>query len=134
MILLNDFPIISLTSVTILDDDGSYYAIATDQFRLEARLGIVQFKPNADAEFRYFPEAFHNVTIVYVAGYATLPADIKQAVRVAVAAMYGDGQADPGMESESLGAYSYTRRGERQGLPPAALSLLAPYRKEAIVA
>lgn len=66
-----------------------------------------------------FPEGHQNVSIVFTAGYSTVPADLKQIVREMTLERIqqrgaGKGQ-DFDKQSENLGRYSYTRFGPDAG-------------------
>lgn len=49
------------------------------------------------------------VKVVYTGGFATAPADLVQAAVIYAAQMYRDKDINLGVQSESLGDYSYTR-------------------------
>lgn len=127
-LLLRHYPLITLTTVTITDDDGTEYDIATDQFRLDEAAGIVHFKPDADDDYTWWPEGTLNIEIVYTAGYATVPDDVQEACVLTVAALYAAASTDPNLQSESLGDYSFTRRTAAEAIPAEAQRLLASYR------
>ena len=128
IMVLNEFPIISLDTVTITDSDGTEYDIATTNFRINAPAGIIKFKPGASDDFIYFPNSFQNVEIVYTAGYATVPEHVQAACAETVAAMYSSGKTDASLTSERLGDYSYTREAAQGIVPAAAKQLLAAER------
>jgi len=125
---LRQFPVTSLTSVTITDTDGTEYDIATTAFRVDGVAGIIEFKPDAADDFTWFPEGFQNVAVVYVAGYTTVPEHVQEACVLTVAAMAADDKLDPRLAAETLGSYSYTRSSADDALPRAAKALLASER------
>ncbi len=108
-IILNRYPVVSLTSVTIKDDDDVETIIAGTEFRVEADTGIVRFKPSSTADYSTFPKGFQNVSIIYSAGCADIPEDVQEAVVQIVAWLLSGDTADPAMSAETLGDYSYTK-------------------------
>jgi hypothetical protein len=71
-----------------------------------------QFVPNMWTGEIYswqgFPRSHNNIRIQYVAGYATIPDDLQQAIAEIVVATYLQVGINPNLRSESLGGYSYT--------------------------
>lgn len=128
-LILEHFPLISLTSVTIIEDDGTEVAIAATEFRTKAGVGLIRFKPDSTAAYRWFPEGFQNVRIVQTAGFASVPEDVQEACVLLVAALYAGERKDAGVSSEKLGDYSVTLRDLAAGtMPENVKSLLSSYR------
>ena len=72
--------------------------------------------------------ANRSILIDYTAGFATIPSDVESAVISVAARLFRDRTRDPGLNSESLGGYSYSRRaGSEIGAEEARM--LAPYRR-----
>jgi len=128
LLVLDHHPLISLTTITITDDNGTEYDIATDQFRLDLAAGLVYFKPDADDDYTWWPVGILNIEIVCVAGYATVPEDVQEACALTVAALLSSNTTDPNLQEESLGDYSFTRRAAAEAIPAEAKALLASYR------
>ena len=128
-LILDHRPVISLTTITITDDNGTEYDIATAQFRIDYKLGILYFKPDADGDYTYWPVGILNIEIVYTAGYATVPEDVQEACALTVAALLASNSTDPTLQSERLGDYSFTRRQAAEAIPAEAKALLARYRE-----
>lgn len=127
-LLLDQFPVASLTTVTITDSDGTEYDIDVDQFRIREADGLIKFRPDADADFTSFPDDFQNVEIVYVAGYTDIPEDVQEACILTVAWMVAHDKLDQALASERLGDYSWTAKGDlAASLPTPVRALLAPY-------
>lgn len=124
-LVLKQFPVDSLTTVTITDDDGTEYDIATDQFRVNAVTGVMLFKPDADDDYTYFPEGFQNVAIVYVAGYETVPDDLQEA---AIELMEQVVTLSPGVKGERLGDYAVTFRDAASQMSAHFWAVVARYR------
>lgn len=94
-----------------------------------------------------WPRGFQNVRLQYTAGYtsSTLPADITQAIGIAVSAWYLDSKTDTTMKREKLGDYEYEIGGVGSSassastshtglsLPSQSQALLAPYKDRACV-
>ena len=74
------------------------------------------------------PDAVKSVCVEYTAGYATVPDDIEQACIEIAAMMYRDRKRDSGLQSESLGDYSYTRA-NRAEVDAIMSGLLADWRE-----
>lgn len=126
-LLLDAHPVASVTSVTITDDAGAAAVILGAEFRVRGKLGIIKFKPNSTADYRTFPEGFQNISVVYVAGYATLPGDVQEALPIIESWLRSQVGVDLSLQSERLGDYQYTRAVAAE-IPAAARALLARYR------
>jgi hypothetical protein len=64
--------------------------------------------------------------VTYEAGYGSLPPDVEQAVADLVHARIGDAERDPGLKSESLGDYSWTRADS--SIPDSVTRFVAQWR------
>lgn len=69
-----------------------------------------------------------SVLVDYTAGYATIPYDVENATISVAARLFRDRTRDPGVTSESLGGYSYSRRGSSE-IDATEAKMLAPYRR-----
>ena len=129
---LDQLPITALTSVTILDDDGTSTVLASTDFRYDPQTGELRFAPDPDGDYTYFPRGFRNVTVVYVAGFAAVPDAVQDAVVEIALTVAAIGKQAGNLASERLGDYAYTLRNaaaEPGGiLSPATRSTLAMYK------
>ena len=110
-LLLKNYPVISVTSVTIIDTDDSIISsldmdsIATDQIQ-----GSIYYKGS-------FPKGRMNISVVYSAGYSddpssgefAVPNDLKTALMDMVEESKVLTITDPNLKKEKLGDYSYER-------------------------
>lgn len=128
---------VPLVSVTSLHDDINrlYQAdslIAVGDYVLLLEEGTIRLDG-----FNFY-DGVHNVRVVYVGGYDTLPAGVVQAVVQGVAAWYNKGSmGGDGVVSERLGDHSVTFEHGMAGYParvfPAGvLSGLGLYRRIAV--
>jgi hypothetical protein len=113
-IVLSKFPIISITSIT--DDSGlinlTEYEISDDKagtvYRKEA---IFAFKGNSIGVLgvNSEKESENNITVIYQAGYTTVPLDIEMAAISYIRSLYLGRSRDSTVSSESVsGVYSVT--------------------------
>lgn len=74
-------------------------------------------------------EAVGNLKVVYVAGYATIPADIALTVHQLVAELLNSARSGGAMQSETLDYYTYIKANATQLMASlvSVKSLLAPY-------
>jgi hypothetical protein len=132
IIRLKNGPITSITSIVA---DG--VTISSDLYSFNASRGVVGFTHPARSTYwstampsgllvtgrsfnsPSFGNGFNTVTVTYVAGYANqaaVPADLQQAA-VELAGLYFQAmERDPGINSETLGSYSYTKESEFESL------------------
>lgn len=136
ILTLNQVPVQSVTSVH-LDSDG-YYGDGTDAFPASSvlvegtdfvlrkddntatelsksgilyRIGNAWLKPNAryGSQLSSSPGlAMGNIKVVYVAGWATVPADIQFAANKLVTSMIESRSKSGRLQSENIEDYSYT--------------------------
>ncbi len=83
----------------------------------------------------FWPRGSGNIKVVYVAGYATVPAPVKHACAFLAGRLYlGAGKQGQLASSESLGSYSYSLMNDHGGKYPELATmrqLLSPYREVA---
>ncbi len=102
-IQLREWPVSSVTSVTLVDDQGSTtayanYAASTNQ----------QWLPSP-----CWPMGFNNISVVYVGGWGaatvptTIPASLQYAVCRIVDRVIAQRGRDPALTSEKIGSYQY---------------------------
>ena len=96
-----------LSTVTLFAaDTASEYTYDYDTGRLSIDQSWWAYWP---LDRGVMPDAMKSVLVEYTAGYATVPDDVEQACIEVAAMMYRDRKRDSGLQSESLGDYSYTR-------------------------
>lgn len=126
-IYVRGFPLISVTSITVNDA-----ALSSAAYRVTPERIVMK---NGDR----FPRGLQNVTVTYSAGFSTMPEVFKQAMRMAVKAIYSAKSVDPNIAGESVpGVYSVTyamgqgagRTGISAGtMPLNAQIMLDPFRR-----
>ena len=71
---------------------------------------------------------YRSILVDYTAGYATIPSDVENAVISVASRLYRNRTRDPGIQSESLGGYSYSLRSTAD-LDAEEKSMLSAYRR-----
>lgn len=101
-IVLNQFPIISLTSINYVNtDDTSSTSIDTNSVHINYDKGILLYRGGI------FSAGKRNLLITYTAGYADIPYDLELiAIELTVDA-YNRSKKDNNIKSEKIGDYSY---------------------------
>ena len=122
-IQLTEWPVASITSVTVYTAGGTAEVLDSSTYRVNGDSGVLsridpvrgRFPVTAfgsvEATFStqpWFEEGFDNVQVVYTGGYATIPADLKMACYRLTDLAYSARGRNFGIQSESLGGYSYT--------------------------
>jgi hypothetical protein len=117
-------PVTSIASVTIATDvqDEATYEIDVASGRLARLCG--------DTEVNW---PYGKITVAYVAGYATVPADLKLAASKAVALLYTEGARDSNLKRESIPGVMerewWVSPNDDPLLSKEIMELLAPYRQ-----
>jgi hypothetical protein len=143
-ILLTEWPITSITSVTQLYAGGQTSLVDSNSYRVESDTGILsridvdrgRFASWGLNQFNgytgnwkpapRFEEGFYNYSVVYVGGYSTIPADLHMAVCRLTDVLFNQRGNDPSITSESLGQYSVTRMSQAD-FSKMKMELLAPF-------
>lgn len=122
-IQLTEWPVASITSVTVYTADGTAEVLDSSTYRVNGDSGVLsridpkraRFPVTAfgsvDATFStqpWFEEGFDNVQVVYTGGYSTIPADLKMACYRLTDLAYSARGRNFALASESLGQYSYS--------------------------
>ena len=122
-IQLIEWPVTSITSVTVYTAGGDTAVLDADTYRVNGDSGVLsridpvlgRFPVTAfgtvNATFSvqpWFEQGFDNIEVVYTGGYATIPADLKMACYRLTDLAYAARGRNMGIQSESLGGYSYT--------------------------
>lgn len=95
-------------------DATAYLTAAWDtsaNLRVDAESGIISFVSDtwpSDHWTTEFPASPMSVLVAYNGGFETVPYDIEQVCLEAAAQLYRDRKRDRGVQSESLGDYSYS--------------------------
>jgi len=120
---LIEWPVTAITSVKVYSASGDYETLDADTYRVNADSGVLsridpvraRFPTTAfgtvESQFSvqpWFPEGFDNIEVVYTGGYATTPADLEMNVWRLMDLAYAARGRNFGLQSESLGQYSYT--------------------------
>ena len=124
-LVTHQWPIISVTSLHD-DTDRNFTAaflIAAADYVLYKDRGLIRL------DGLTFASGIQNVKIVYVAGYATVPTDLVQALIELVADRFRQ-KENQGLESLSIGAYSVSFSGE--DLPDEVKGIFDSYRRTRI--
>jgi uncharacterized phiE125 gp8 family phage protein len=106
---LNHKPIISVSSVTV---DGDAVTEAAD-YEDEDKYWIEPMIKGGKAEGAlYLPNGWsvgeQNVVVTYVAGYGSIPYDVRRATATLIKEWYNMYSNKDGLKSESIGRYSYS--------------------------
>lgn len=130
---LDQFPVVSVSSVVIIESDGTEVSIDGTEFRVRADTGTIRYKPDSTADYTYFPTGFQNVKITYTAGFEDVPADVKRACLLLAEALYATSENDVSVKSEKLGVYSVTYNSLwNSPLPAGVTDLINPYRDKQV--
>lgn len=140
---LREWPLASVTSVAEVDDAGVSSTLVATEYRANLRtgelkmLGAVAGRVLAGDDglmtgggwgvSPLWCDGFQNYTVVYVTS-AAVPDDLKFAVYRLVDVMFAERRTNPNYQSETLGAYSYTRAQRVAGQDSLFAALAAPFR------
>lgn len=143
---VNNVPVASSPApvVTVYYSNTVTETVSSSLYRFDGNSGEFRFIADNVLRFEYghdygdmyaypaWPEGFQNIQVVYTGGYATIPAALTQAAKDMTLWLYWNRRGNKDMQSESIGAYSYTRWTPQPGqtLPPQVASLLDPYRRK----
>ena len=124
-IQLMEWPVTSVTSVTIYSADGTSNILETDSYRFDGDSGVLsRIDPRlarypvyafgtVNATFAvqpWFDAGFNNVEVIYTGGYSTISADLKMACYRLTDLAYSSRGRNFNLASESLGQYSYSNQ------------------------
>ena len=128
MFLLN-FPITALTSVVVLESDGTTTTLAGTGFDIDAGIGEIRFERDCSTDYCYFPSGFQNLQVNYTAGFATIPADLQEACAQYCAWLYAGSAVMAGVQSEKLGDYAASFGPAAANIIPLQVQkMINPYR------
>ena len=140
-IQLKEWPTASVAEVRIYQADGNYDTLDSTTYRIDEDSGVLsridpktgRFPVTAfgtvNATFSvqpWFDQGWQNVSVRYTGGYATIPADLKMACYRLTDLAYAARGLNFGIQSESLGQYSYTNMDQAKTTEIKA-SLMAAY-------
>ena len=128
-LMLRAFPLTSVNNITVTDESGNTYTIATADLTLHLGRGEIRIKAGASAsDCSYFPTGFQNISVPYTGGYLTVPADVQQAVVHITEAMLLANDQGGDLDSEKLGDYAVSYGNDEEGISTVARQLLGSYR------
>lgn len=128
-LMLRAFPLTSVNNITVTDESGSTYTIATADLTLNLLGGEVRIKAGAStSDLSCFPTGYQNISVPYTGGYVIIPADVQQAVVNITEGMLSASDQAGDVSSEKIGDYAVTYSDGESGLPEVAQQLLASYR------
>lgn len=116
-------PVISITSITDLYDNST--VLDTSEYGFYAN-GLIYKKPQYTLNTQRWPSGKERFRVVYVAGYATIPDDVKLAVSMLVNSTIST--KDPSLGSETIGDYSYAKKLTSDQWPTEVKGLLSKYK------
>lgn len=87
-IMLTKGPVQSVTSVKYIDTNEVEQTLATDQYTLDNVSDPAWIVKPDDVTYPEVADGVNNVVIRFVAGYATVPAELKAAIQVLIASWY----------------------------------------------
>ena len=115
-VLLNNFPVISVSSLSV---DGT--SVSSSAYYLDKDVGVIRYTSLS----KFFPTGRQIVEATYVGGFASIPNDLEFAAAI-LAASHFNGARHAGMLYEQVATYRYRRR---EGLPEDVISMLGKYRR-----
>lgn len=125
-VFLNQLPATSVTSVNYYDFEGVLQLIPSTEYRLYGDEGLLELTSDAVANVSTSKYLNKQTRVVYVAGYADIPADIKQATMDLV--KYYDKSEYMPLSSSNVRTIDYDVM-QSVSLPPQIRRVLAFYRK-----
>ena len=127
---LNNFPITTLTSIVVVEPDGTDTTLLGSGFDVSSETGEIKFERDCSTDYCYFPLGFHNLKANYTAGFATVPEDVQEACAQYCVWLYAADKTLPNVKSESLGDYamSFATGGTENDIPGSVKRLLTQYR------
>jgi hypothetical protein len=119
-------PVVSILSVTVNGE-----TLGADDYDFDPATGEL-YRGDGRTDPRHvqgFPRGRRNVTVVYTAGYATVPAPVKRATILVAKTLADQTQFTQTLQTEQLGDYRAVLNTtvQRAELPMSAVALLAPY-------
>jgi len=105
-----------VTSCTITEGDGTETEIGAGNLGFDNQTDNCRifFDEDNASPFAFFPWGYQNITITYTYGYDSVPDDVQEACAQMVKNIYSQSSSsrDPALQSERLGEYQYTIRGD----------------------
>lgn len=129
-LLLKAFPVVTLTSVTITDADGTATVVPLADLVRRDAIGELEFVRSPMGLWNRFAAGQQNVAVVYTGGFDPIPAAVRQATVEMAIHLYARSTRDMNVSGERIGSYSYTARGisDAGEIPDGVRALIAPYR------
>lgn len=130
-----EWPIVAITSVSILDDTGTPTVLASSDYVVDSPTGLIArnrypvtgrfagasrqgatwlaggcYEPETWGTYPCWPAGIQNIGVMYRGGYATIPDSLKAAVWSMMDLLRTNAGQSTGFQSETIsGDYSYTR-------------------------
>jgi hypothetical protein len=125
-LFLSQIPANSITTVKYYDADGTLQTVANTEYRLYSGEGMLEVTPDLVALVGDSKFISKQVQVVYAAGYATIPLDVRQATMDLV--KYYDKSEYAPLMSSNVRTIDYDVM-QSVSLPPHIRRVLAFYRK-----
>jgi len=130
-LFLPELPVASVASVVLNGTTLTVATANTSGYYVYGDTGIIQYGYGYGYRNGSWGGAWgwapRSVVVTYSHGYATIPAAVRMVTLEVAAAMMGSGP-DAGLESETIGNYSYTRAAAGQAVADIAGGRLDSYR------
>lgn len=126
MLQLREWPVISITSIAERDSEGNLTTLDDAEYRADLRTGVVARHTSGYGRlismsgfptipgFGHSPNwcvGYQNWKVIYKGGYTTIPGDLKLGCYKVMDAIFAERRKDmAGLQSESLGDYSYVNK------------------------
>lgn len=124
-LLLKEYPIVSVTSVTHYDINGNATSVVASDFNLYKEKGSLKLKAAA-VHSSIWLRGDHNYKVIYAAGYNPIPEDIKLACLTWIATLWQKSEHKlHAVASKSFGDENTTYRVEK--IPEEVAAMLEPY-------
>lgn len=140
-LVLNNAPVSTITSVSLVDSDGNTTAVTS--YRADEKAGILYWESAGDAWFQMgydhpsevgtiarsgWPRGFQNIQVVYTAGYATVPADLRGLATDIVVEAYLNRRSNARLSADGVGGRSQSFKSVDE-LVRHRQAQLAPYKR-----
>lgn len=152
VLVLRNYPVASVSSVSIIDYDGNSTTLSSGDYRIDGRTGRLWYKasgialasasrdfdgyttglagPSYGVEKYGWPYGFRNVRVQYTAGYSTIPADLKNVAIDMVCECYLNRRRNTALSGESMSGRSVSYMSVDDAMKK-HYAALAPYRSVA---
>lgn len=122
-LILREFPLITLTTIVVVDANEVSETFAGTLFRTELESGRIIFKPKETGSFL---EGFQNIQVTYEAGYTEVPDDLQHMMILLAISLLDQLTFGTDLRRRKLGDYE-EERFAGVGIPETIKRLLQPY-------